>query len=55
VALSASSTTEGAKPVVTVAVRIVAMAADRGCLRYDRNGDEHYDVIQRRSSSRSAV
>ena len=43
-ALSASSTTEGdAKPVVTA--DIVATAVDRALLRYDRNGDEHYDVI----------
>jgi len=43
-ALSASSTTEGdTKPVVTA--DIVAMAVDRALLRYDRNGDEHYDVI----------
>ena len=43
-ALSASSTTEGeTKPIVTA--DIVAMAVDRALLRYDRNGDEHYDVI----------
>ncbi|CAN5479802.1 replication-associated recombination protein A [soil metagenome] len=44
-ALSASSTTEDddGKPVVTA--DIVAMAVDRALLRYDRNGDEHYDVI----------
>lgn len=43
-ALSASSTTEGdTKPVVTA--DLVAMAVDRALLRYDRNGDEHYDVI----------
>ena len=43
-ALSASSTTEGdTKPVVTA--DIVATAVDRALLRYDRNGDEHYDVI----------
>ena len=43
-ALSASSTTEvDEKPVVTA--DIVAMAVDRALLRYDRNGDEHYDVI----------
>ncbi len=43
-ALSASSTTEdNEKPIVTA--DIVAMAVDRALLRYDRNGDEHYDVI----------
>ena len=31
------------KPVVTA--EIVATAVDRALLRYDRNGDEHYDVI----------
>ena len=42
--LSASSTAESdEKPIVTV--DIVAMAVDRALLRYDRNGDEHYDVI----------
>ena len=42
--LSASSMTEvHQKPVVTA--DIVAMAVDRALLRYDRNGDEHYDVI----------
>jgi putative ATPase len=34
---------EPAKPVVTA--EIVAAAVDRALLRYDRNGDEHYDVI----------
>ena len=43
-ALSSTSTTEaGEKPVITA--EIVAMAVDRALLRYDRNGDEHYDVI----------
>ena len=31
------------KPVITP--NIVARAVDRALLRYDRNGDEHYDVI----------
>ena len=31
------------KPVITA--DIVARAVDRALLRYDRNGDEHYDVI----------
>lgn len=35
--------TQPAKPVVTA--EIVASAVDRALLRYDRNGDEHYDVI----------
>ncbi|MGN6204093.1 replication-associated recombination protein A [Humibacter sp.] len=34
---------EAAKPVVTA--ELVASAVDRALLRYDRNGDEHYDVI----------
>ncbi|MGV8896559.1 MAG: replication-associated recombination protein A [Rhodoglobus sp.] len=43
-ALSASSSHAGdGKPVVTA--DIVAMAVDRALLRYDRQGDEHYDVI----------
>lgn len=43
-ALSATSTTSlDGRPVVTA--DIVAMAVDRALLRYDRNGDEHYDVI----------
>ncbi|WP_308464688.1 replication-associated recombination protein A [Rathayibacter soli] len=32
-----------AKPVITA--ELVALAVDRALLRYDRNGDEHYDVI----------
>ncbi|WP_022899439.1 replication-associated recombination protein A [Humibacter albus] len=31
------------KPLVTA--ELVAIAVDRALLRYDRNGDEHYDVI----------
>jgi len=31
------------KPVITT--DIVSLAVDRALLRYDRNGDEHYDVI----------
>ena len=55
-ALSATATTVGgsgagdpdtadafAKPVVTE--ETVALAVDRALLRYDRQGDEHYDVI----------
>jgi putative ATPase len=42
-ALSATSTAADGQPVVTA--DIVAMAVDRALLRYDRNGDEHYDVI----------
>ncbi len=34
---------ESPKPVITADV--VARAVDRALLRYDRNGDEHYDVI----------
>lgn len=47
---SASASNEGegkgkgeGKPVVTV--EIVSSAVDRALLRYDRQGDEHYDVI----------
>ncbi len=43
-ALAASASREGdATPVVTT--EIVARAVDRALLRYDRQGDEHYDVI----------
>ena len=42
-ALSATATASEGKPVVTA--DIVARAVDRALLRYDRNGDEHYDVI----------
>ncbi|MCU1406038.1 MAG: family ATPase [Glaciihabitans sp.] len=50
-ALSATSTTttetnaggSAVKPVVTE--ETVALAVDRALLRYDRQGDEHYDVI----------
>lgn len=48
-ALEASALVAGAskqgdeKPVVTV--EIVSSAVDRALLRYDRQGDEHYDVI----------
>jgi putative ATPase len=31
------------RPVITA--ELVALAVDRALLRYDRNGDEHYDVI----------
>jgi putative ATPase len=37
------SDTEKVKPVITA--ETVASAVDRALLRYDRNGDEHYDVI----------
>jgi putative ATPase len=43
-ALVASTGFDGeGKPVVTV--EIVSSAVDRALLRYDRQGDEHYDVI----------
>ncbi|HEV7567396.1 MAG TPA: replication-associated recombination protein A [Microbacteriaceae bacterium] len=35
--------TSKTKPVITT--ELVALAVDRALLRYDRNGDEHYDVI----------
>lgn len=40
---SPAEPTEPAKPVITEDT--VAQAVDRALLRYDRNGDEHYDVI----------
>lgn len=42
-AQSAVSVAGDARPVVTPDT--VALAVDRALLRYDRNGDEHYDVI----------
>jgi putative ATPase len=42
-ALSATATNTDGKPVVLA--ETVALAVDRALLRYDRNGDEHYDVI----------
>ncbi|WP_448004822.1 replication-associated recombination protein A [Agromyces bauzanensis] len=39
----ADEATDAATPVITADV--VARAVDRALLRYDRNGDEHYDVI----------
>lgn len=35
----------GTPPVPTVTAELVAQSVDRALLRYDRNGDEHYDVI----------
>lgn len=35
----------GDVPVPVVTAEIVAQSIDRALLRYDRNGDEHYDVI----------
>ena len=40
---SAAEDTVAARPVITA--DIVSLAVDRALLRYDRNGDEHYDVI----------
>jgi putative ATPase len=40
---SSSPATSDAMPVITT--ELVALAVDRALLRYDRNGDEHYDVI----------
>lgn len=42
-AASAAASTPKGIPVVTA--EIVASAVDRALLRYDRQGDEHYDVI----------
>ena len=39
----AASTREGDHPAITA--EMVALAVDRALLRYDRAGDEHYDVI----------
>ncbi|TDW31445.1 replication-associated recombination protein A [Cryobacterium psychrophilum] len=44
--VSAASTVvagDESRPVITT--EIVSVAVDRALLRYDRNGDEHYDVI----------
>jgi len=40
---TAGAPSDGAHPVVTA--EIVAAAVDRALLRYDKQGDEHYDVI----------
>ncbi|MEO7121644.1 MAG: replication-associated recombination protein A, partial [Lacisediminihabitans sp.] len=42
-ALSAASTSTDGQPIVLA--ETVSLAVDRALLRYDRNGDEHYDVI----------
>ena len=42
-ALAASSAADDATPVITADT--VSLAVDRALLRYDRQGDEHYDVI----------
>jgi putative ATPase len=42
-ATASSATSAKSKPVITD--EIVALAVDRALLRYDRQGDEHYDVI----------
>ncbi|WP_460568742.1 replication-associated recombination protein A [Humibacter soli] len=36
---------DDAESLPTVTAELVASAVDRALLRYDRNGDEHYDVI----------
>jgi putative ATPase len=43
VSAATTETAEGERPVITT--EIVSQAVDRALLRYDRNGDEHYDVI----------
>lgn len=43
-ALAASTSHDGEGPPV-VTTEIVSLAVDRALLRYDRQGDEHYDVI----------
>ncbi|MDO9589656.1 MAG: replication-associated recombination protein A, partial [Microcella sp.] len=42
-AAAQSASAEGGHPVITA--EIVAAAVDRALLRYDKQGDEHYDVI----------
>lgn len=42
---SAEATPGDADSVPLITADIVAVAVDRALLRYDRNGDEHYDVI----------
>ena len=37
--------TKGGRAKPTITAEQVALAVDRALLRYDRNGDEHYDVI----------
>lgn len=41
----AASTAESGSHTPIITPEIVAMAVDRALLRYDRQGDEHYDVI----------
>jgi putative ATPase len=43
VSAATTETAPGELPVITT--EIVSLAVDRALLRYDRNGDEHYDVI----------
>jgi putative ATPase len=43
--ISSSSTEDNADNVPAITRERVARAVDRALLRYDRNGDEHYDVI----------
>jgi putative ATPase len=40
---STKETGDSGKPKITA--ELVSLAVDRALLRYDRNGDEHYDVI----------
>ncbi|CAN5184881.1 replication-associated recombination protein A [soil metagenome] len=42
-ASSAAATATGERPTITA--ETVSLAVDRALLRYDRHGDEHYDVI----------
>jgi putative ATPase len=44
-ALSASATAAADGGVPEITAETVSLAVDRALLRYDRNGDEHYDVI----------
>jgi putative ATPase len=42
-AMAADAAADDARPAVTA--ELIAQAVDRALLRYDRQGDEHYDVI----------
>ncbi|MDH6237305.1 replication-associated recombination protein A [Cryobacterium sp. CG_9.6] len=42
---AASTVADGDVSVPVITTEIVSLAVDRALLRYDRNGDEHYDVI----------
>ncbi|MFC4244574.1 replication-associated recombination protein A [Gryllotalpicola reticulitermitis] len=43
--LEAASITADSEQTTTITAELVSRAVDRALLRYDRDGDEHYDVI----------